>query len=175
MQINFELPKYNANIEEIRVNNQDDESIGTLNRFNNNKILEEIGRHVSSTFVSNVKASSEEKNYEFILRNQVKAFVTNTEWVIKENGSEIGEVKEKPVGRMLLIKSNQGEFEVKTELTSLREVKIFKNTGERELIAKGKRNLNFAKPMFEIEIQTDNIAFPPIFFAAVCFLHNNQK
>ncbi|MFC4713001.1 hypothetical protein [Planococcus dechangensis] len=177
MEIYYQLPKYQSNISEIIVYDNEQVGIGTLQRFSHNQMSEKVVRHLSSTFVSNVRARDSTSNvvYTIQLKNQFKAFVSTAEWTIEKNDQLIGSIKEKGVGRTLIIDLLNEQIKATSEITALREIKFFQIDADQEIqIGIGKRNISIGSPQINLDINERYTSVSPILFAALSFVHNNQ-
>lgn len=177
MDIYYQLTKYQANISEIDVFNNEDEIIGTLQRFSRNPVSESIGRHLSSTFVSSVRARDLNSNdvYTLQLKNQLKAFVSTAEWTIEKNDQFVGSIKEQNIGRTLIVELPNEQLKVTSPIPSVREIKFLQIAQGREIpIGTGKRNLSIANPQIRIIINEGDAPISPMLFAALSFAHHNQ-
>lgn len=173
----YQLPSYVANVSEIKVFNSDHKAIGLIQRFNENKVLEKIARHLSSKFVLNVRAFDAHSDtiYEARLDDQFKAFVTNVSWTLYKNKKKIGSIKEEPVGRILTMQVNDQRFRAKAEITNLREVTFsLLQDDEEVLIAKTIRNASVTKPFIQLTLENNHPPLSPLLFVLFGFIHHNQ-
>ncbi|MDQ0207471.1 tubby C-terminal domain-like protein [Alkalicoccobacillus murimartini] len=177
MKFTYQLPNYKASLNEIDVVDSTESVVGTLQRFGQNTFIEKVARHVSATFVSNVKVTVPGSHdiYTLQLNHQIKALVSTAEWTIKENGKTIGSIKEKGVGRTLFMDLMGERVKAKAEIGSLREIKFFQMNGRKErLIAEGKRTLHVTRPMMTLSINQERTSIMPQLLAALSFVHSNQ-
>ncbi|MBG9785105.1 tubby C-terminal domain-like protein [Shouchella lehensis] len=173
MNIHFDIPTYKASLKDIHVKNEET-IIGTFRRYSKNRLKRTLGRHLSSSFVSNLTIQSYDSQFDFRLNNQLRAFLSNASWTLKEQGVTIGEIREQPVGRTLIVTTEQGELEVKSTLLSLREIEINLLLDKPVAIAKGKRKGSIHNQTLDLALHPHSLTFSPAFFAALCFLHIHQ-
>ncbi|GAB6927981.1 hypothetical protein JCM10914A_19640 [Paenibacillus sp. JCM 10914] len=173
MKLCYEIPKYSASVKKISVMDHENKLWGVMQRYNPNKLLESC-RHISPNFVLNVLGHSQISRdvYEVKLQNQFKAFVTTASWTIYKNDEAIGTIKEKAIGRALVIDVEGESIQAISKLSHLREVNF--HTGHEEL-AKSRRNLSFVQPTLEISIYIEKLSIDPFLFALFSFIHNNQS
>lgn len=168
MNIHFDIPTYKASLKEIHVKS-DEATIGTFRRFTKSDLKKTFGRHLSSTFVSNLMIQSSNSQFQFRLNNQIRAFLSNASWTIKEQGMTIGEIREQPVGRTLIVTTEQGNVEVKSTLIALREIEVNLLSEKPVAIARGKRNGSIQNPTFDLTLQPHSLTFPPVFLPLFVF------
>lgn len=139
--------------------------------------MEKVVRHLSSTFVSNIRAQDSKSTvlYTLQLKNQVKAFISTAEWTIEKNNQTIGSIKEKGAGRTLVMELPEERIKAVSDLTSLREIKFFLIEADQEtLIGTGKRNSSITSPQMNLDVNEEGASVPLILLAALSFAHNNQ-
>ncbi|MCE7793793.1 hypothetical protein K8O68_15320 [Salipaludibacillus sp. CUR1] len=147
-------------------------------RFNSNKLLESVGRHVSAKFVSDVMVTPEKKAaYIFQLKSQFKAFVAPVKFSLLQDDNMIGSIKEAKLGRALYLFIDNDEYKASSKITSLNVVTFSKIQDDREEqeVGTARRKINPLNTQITLEIDTTDLMLDPLLLVSLSFLHNNQK
>lgn len=175
MKVAFFLPLYKNTTKELKVTNQNDKIIGSLKKFNDNRLLNDFGKHVSNKFVSNVRIRSFDKqtaSYEIKTTNQLHLFYKMEAFSIWNEGTKIGDAEEqRKLGIAVRFTIGQHEYLAASTIKNLRTITFYSLHDEKEeIIAAAYRYLHPKMNKMELEVFEKNHV-DPMLLAGVSYLH----
>lgn len=178
MKLTFFLPLYKNTTKMLEVTDENGNIAGSLKKFNDNKLLNNVGKHISNKFVSNVKIHSLDglKNYQIRTIDQIGLFYKMGRFSIWNGDTKIGNAKEqRKLGIAIHFSIGKGKYRAASKIESLRTIRYYSMfNGEEKLIAIANRSQNPKLNKMELEI-FDHSHLDPMLLIGICYLHTIVK
>lgn len=172
MKFRFCLPYYKNSTRELEILDQNENIVGSLKKFNDNKLLNDIGKHISNNFVMNIRTNSfdeQDKNYLIKTTNAFELFYKMGTFSLWRNDVQIGLIREQ---RKLNIALNftikEKEYRAEKKIGQLNTIHFYSIIEDKkEYIAVAQRSLNN-----EVKLEVfHNNDVDYILLLAICYLH----